>query len=293
MSCTVCPRNCKIDRTAAKGFCGCSSVVRVARAALHYDEEPSISGSRGSGTIFFSGCNLKCIFCQNMVLTDGTLGEICDVPRLADIMLKLQSLGAHNINLVTPTPHRDTLTEALRLAKNDGLIIPVVYNTNAYETVKTVRAYEGLVDIYLPDLKYVDPRLSLKFSRASDYFDTAIEAIAEMIDQVGFMETDENGIAVKGVRIRHLVLPGCVYDTRSVLDAVKARFGVDCPISLMSQFTPIPECAIQPLDRPLTQREYENALAYCFSLGFTNVYMQELSSVGRSYTPPFSDHIDL
>ena len=268
-------------------------MVRVARAALHYDEEPSISGSRGSGTIFFSGCNLKCIFCQNMVLTDGTFGEICDVPRLVDIMLKLQSLGAHNINLVTPTPHRDTLTEALRLAKENGLSIPVVYNTNAYETVETIRAFDGLVDIYLPDLKYVDPRLSLKFSRASDYFDTAIEAIGEMIRQVGFMQTDADGIAKKGVRIRHLVLPGCVYDTRNVLDAIKDRFGVDCPISLMSQFTPIPECTIKPLDRPLTQREYENALAYCISLGFTNVYMQELSSVGRSFTPPFSDHISL
>ena len=293
MSCTICPRNCKIDRTAAKGFCGCSSVVRVARAALHYDEEPSISGSRGSGTIFFSGCNLKCIFCQNMVLTDGTLGEICDVPRLVDIMLKLQSLGAHNINLVTPTPHRDTLTEALRLTKENGLSIPVVYNTNAYETVETIRAFDGLVDIYLPDLKYVDPRLSLKFSRASDYFDTAIEAIGEMIRQVGFMQTDADGIAKKGVRIRHLVLPGCVYDTRNVLDAIKDRFGVDCPISLMSQFTPIPECTIKPLDRPLTQREYENALAYCISLGFTDVYTQDLTSVGRSFTPPFSDHLDL
>ena len=293
MSCTICPRNCKIDRTAAKGFCGCSSVVRVARAALHYDEEPSISGSRGSGTIFFSGCNLKCIFCQNMVLTDGTFGEICDVPRLVDIMLKLQSLGAHNINLVTPTPHRDTLTEALRLAKENGLSIPVVYNTNAYETVETIRAFDGLVDIYLPDLKYVDPRLSLKFSRASDYFDTAIEAIGERIRQVGFMQTDADGIAKKGVRIRHLVLPGCVYDTRNVLDAIKDRFGVDCPISLMSQFTPIPECTIKPLDRPLTQREYENALAYCISLGFTDVYTQYLTSVGRSFTPPFSDHLDL
>ena len=293
MSCTICPRNCKIDRTAAKGFCGCSSMVRVARAALHYDEEPSISGSRGSGTIFFSGCNLKCIFCQNMVLTDGTLGEICDVPRLVDIMLKLQSLGAHNINLVTPTPHRDTLTEALRLAKENGLSIPVVYNTNAYETVETIRAFDGLVDIYLPDLKYVDPRLSLKFSRASDYFDTAIEAIGEMIRQVGFMQTDADGIAKKGVRIRHLVLPRCVYDTRNVLDAIKDRFGVDCPISLMSQFTPIPECTIKPLDRPLTQREYENALAYCISLGFTDVYTQDLTSVGRSFTPPFSDHLDL
>ena len=293
MSCTICPRNCKIDRTAAVGFCGCSSVVRVARAALHFDEEPSISGTRGSGTIFFSGCNLKCIFCQNMVLTDGTLGEVFSVPRLAETMLKLQSLGAHNINLVTPTPHRGALTEALRMAKATGLSIPVVYNTNAYETVETIRAYEGLVDIYLPDLKYVDPRLSLKFSRASDYFDTAIEEITEMIRQVGFMKTDGNGIAEKGVRIRHLVLPGCVFDTRNVLGAIKERFGADCPISLMSQFTPIPECTVKPLDRPLTRREYESALDYCISLGFTNVYTQDLSSVGRSFTPPFSDHIEL
>ncbi|MBR5427689.1 MAG: radical SAM protein [Clostridia bacterium] len=293
MGCNICPRTCNIDRTAAKGFCGCSSVVRVARAALHYDEEPSISGTRGSGTIFFSGCNLKCIFCQNMVLTDGKLGEVFSVPRLAETMLKLQALGAHNINLVTPTPHRDAIVEALRLAKRDGLQIPVVYNTNAYETVDTIKAYRGLVDIYLPDFKYVDPRLSLKFSRASDYFDTAIEAIAEMIDQVGFMRTDENGIATKGVRIRHLVLPGCVYDTRNVLDAIRDRFGADCPISLMSQFTPIPECSVKPLDRPLTPREYENALAYCISLGFTNVFTQKLSSVGRSFTPPFSDHVEL
>ena len=293
MACNICPRNCKIDRTAAAGFCGCSSVVRVARAALHFDEEPSISGMHGSGTIFFSGCNLKCIFCQNMVLTDGKLGEVFSVPRLAETMLKLEALGAHNINLVTPTPHRDAIVEALRLAKNDGLRIPVVYNTNAYETVDTIKAYQGLVDIYLPDLKYVDPRLSLKFSRASDYFDTAIEAIAEMIDQVGFMQTDENGIAFQGVRIRHLVLPGCVFDTRNVLDAIKARFGTDCPISLMSQFTPIPACTVKPLDRPLTQREYENALEYCISLGFTDVYTQDLTSVGRSFTPPFSDHVEL
>ena len=293
MACNVCPRDCNVDRTAASGFCGCSSVVRVARAALHYDEEPSVSGTRGSGTIFFSGCNLKCIFCQNMVLQNGTLGEIFSVSRLAETMLKLQALGAHNINLVTPTPHRAALTEALRRAKNDGLQIPVVYNTNAYETVETIHAYEGLIDIFLPDLKYVDPRLSLKFSKASDYFDTAIEAIAEMIRQVGFMKTDDCGIAFRGVRIRHLVLPGCVFDTRNVLDAIKERFGIDCPISLMSQFTPIPECTLKPLDRPLTAREYESALAYCISLGFTDVYTQELSSVGRSFTPPFSDHVEL
>lgn len=293
MACNICPRACKTDRSAAVGFCGCSSVVRVARAALHFDEEPCISGTNGSGTIFFSGCNLKCIFCQNMVLTDGTLGEVFSVPRLAETMLKLEALGAHNINLVTPTPHRDAIIDALRLAKRSGLTIPIVYNTNAYETVDSIRSYEGLIDIYLPDLKYVDPRLSLKFSRASDYFKTAIEAIAEMIRQVGFMETDESGIATRGVRIRHLVLPGCVFDTRNVLDAIKNRFGVGCPISLMSQFTPIPQCTVKPLDRPLTPREYESALDYCLSLGFTNVYTQELTSVGRSFTPPFSDHVDL
>ncbi|MBQ2201901.1 MAG: radical SAM protein, partial [Clostridia bacterium] len=211
---------------------------------------PCISGTRGSGTIFFSGCNLKCIFCQNMVLQNGTLGEVFSVPRLAETMLKLQALGAHNINLVTPTPHRESLTDALKTAKENGLSIPIVYNTNAYETVETIRTYEGLVDIYLPDLKYVDPRLSLQFSRASDYFETAIEAISEMYRQVGPMITDENGIAVKGVRIRHLVLPGCVFDTRNVLNAIRDRFGVDCPISLMSQYTPIPECRLKPLDRP-------------------------------------------
>ena len=293
MGCLICPRNCSVDRSAAKGFCGCSSVVRVARAALHFDEEPPISGTRGSGTIFFSGCNLKCVFCQNFVLTDGSLGEIVTVERLKELMLKLQEQGAHNINLVTPTPHRDAILSALRLAKESGLTIPVVYNTGAYETVETIRAFEGLIDVYLPDLKYVDPRLSQKFSHAADYFDTAIEAIAEMIRQVGFLTLDGEGIAKKGVRIRHLVLPGCVYDTRAVLEAIKDRFGTDCPISLMSQFTPIPECTLKPLDRPLTRREYDAALDFCLSLGFTDVYTQDLSSVGRSFTPPFSDRLEI
>ena len=293
MACNICPRQCKIDRTAAAGFCGCSSVTRVARAALHFDEEPCISGTRGSGTIFFSGCNLKCIFCQNYVITGGTLGEVFSVPRLAETMLKLEQRGAHNINLVTPTPHRDMIIGALQLARREGLKIPIVYNTGSYETVETIHAYEGLVDIFLPDLKYFDPRLSLRFSHAPDYFDVAIKAIEEMHRQVGPMVTDVNGLAIKGVRIRHLVLPGCVFDTRSVLNEIKDRFGTNCPISLMSQFTPIPECTEKPLDRPLTKREYDSALDYCISLGFSNVYTQDLSSVGRSFTPPFSDHVEL
>ena len=168
-----------------------------------------------------------------------------------------------------------------------------MYNTNSYETVETIRAYEGLIDIYLPDLKYVDARLSQAFSRAADYFPVAIAAIEEMMRQVGPMVANEAGLAVRGVRIRHLVLPGCVFDTREVLREIKERFGADCPISLMSQYTPIPSCTRKPLDRPLTKREYEAALDCCLSLGFTNVYTQELSSVGASYTPPFSDRVDL
>lgn len=293
MGCTICPRNCNIDRTAASGFCGCSSVPRIARAALHFDEEPCISGTRGSGTIFFSGCNLKCIFCQNMVLQAGTLGEPFSVARLADVMQKLQALGAHNINLVTPTPHRDALLCALRDAKNNGLVIPVVYNTNAYETVETIDAFWGLVDVYLPDLKYHDSRLAARFSHAADYFDTAIEAIAAMVRQVGFLRTDEQGLAVRGVRIRHLVLPGCVFDTRAVLEAIKDRFGADCPLSLMAQYTPIPQCTQKPLDRKLTSREYDAAVDACLSLGFTDVLIQGLDSVGASFTPPFSDQVTL
>ncbi|MBR0081543.1 MAG: radical SAM protein [Clostridia bacterium] len=293
MSCTLCPRQCPIDRTAANGFCGCSSVPKIARAALHYDEEPCISGTRGSGTIFFSGCNLKCIFCQNIVLQDGTLGEPFSVERLADVMRKLQSMGAHNINLVTPTPHHDAIVSALKKAKQNGLTIPVLYNTNSYESVETIRSYEGLVDLYLPDLKYCDERIARRFSKATDYFPTAMNAIGEMIRQVGFMQLDENGIATRGVRIRHLVLPGCVFDTRAILDAIASRFGTDCPLSLMSQYTPIPSCTVPPLNRRLTQREYETALDYCLSLGFRDVLSQGLDSAESHYTPPFSDHVTL
>ncbi|MBR3179786.1 MAG: radical SAM protein [Clostridia bacterium] len=293
MSCNICPRNCNIDRTAANGFCGCSFVPRVARAALHFDEEPSISGNRGSGTIFFSGCNLKCIFCQNMVLQDGTLGELFSLERLSQTMLKLQSLGAHNINLVTPTPHRDILIPALHLAKSQGLSIPVVYNTGSYETAETIRAFEGLIDIYLPDLKYHNETLALRFSHAPNYNGIAIEAIKEMVRQVGPMQTDSSGIAVKGVRIRHLVLPGCVFDTRAILDQIVEVFGKDMPLSLMSQYTPVSTCKEPPLTRRLTKQEYHSAVEYCIQLGFTDVFCQGLDSARPEYTPPFSNQVVL
>ncbi len=293
MSCDICPRRCYIDRTAANGFCGCSSIPKIARVALHFDEEPCISGTRGSGTIFFSGCNLKCIFCQNIAIQDGTLGESVSPDRLVEIMLKLQSMGAHNINLVTPTPHRDVLAKVIRIAKNTGLTIPVLYNTSAYETVETIQCYEGLCDIYLPDLKYHDNRLANRFSRVTDYFKTAIESIGEMIHQTGFMQTDSDGIALRGVRIRHLVLPGCVFDTRDLLTEIAERFGTDCPISLMSQYTPITSCKEAPLTRRLTSREYQSAVDYAISLGFSDVYCQGLDSAVADYTPPFTNVIEL
>ena len=293
MSCNICPRNCQIDRTAAKGFCGCSSVPKIARAALHFDEEPCISGTKGSGTIFFSGCNLRCVCCQNIVLQDGTLGEPFSLERLSETMLKLQALGAHNINLVTPTPHREILVPALERARKNGLTIPVLYNTNSYEMVDTIRSYDGLVDLYLPDLKCCDDRIAKKFSKARDYFPVAMDAIAEMIRQTGFMQLNADGLAMRGTRIRHLVLPACGFDTRNVLDAIAERFGTDCPLSLMSQYTPIETCKEPPLNRRLTKREYELAVEHCLSLGFTQVLIQELTSAQSFYTPPFSDHVDL
>lgn len=293
MSCEICPRKCNVDRTAAIGFCGCSSVPKIARAALHFDEEPCISGTRGSGAIFFSGCNMKCIYCQNIVLQSGHLGEFFPLSLLSDCMLKLQDLGAHNINLVTPTPHMNTIVGSIRKARQDGLHIPILYNTNSYEMPSTIQSYDKLVEIFLPDLKYHDDRLAIRFSNAPHYSETALKAIEQMILQTGFMKNDADGIAVSGVRIRHLVLPGCVYDTRMVLKDIASHFGTDCPISLMSQYTPISTCKDRILNRRITAREYETAVDYCISLGFRNVYTQGLDSVGTSYTPSFSNHVDI
>lgn len=287
MSCTICPRHCPVDRNRSAGFCSCTDTVRVARIGLHYDEEPFISGTGGSGTVFFTGCNLKCIYCQNYRINDGSLGRTVTSSELADAMIRLQSDGALNINLVTPTPHRDTVLSAILQARNNGLTVPIVYNTNAYETVDTIRMFDGLVDIYLPDFKYADDRLAIAFSNAKGYCKVAKDSITEMVRQVGFLKTNENRIAVRGVHIRHLVLPNCIADTRSVLDILLEAFGKDCPISIMSQYTPIPQCKKPPLHRRLTQREYDHAVEYALSLGFSNLIVQKLDSVGAHYTPAF------
>ncbi len=292
MSCDLCPRNCIVDRHIQRGFCGCSDTMRIARIGLHRYEEPCICGTGGSGAVFFSGCNLRCVFCQNKVLQTGKLGQEFTPEELAKAMLELQRMGAENINLVTPTPHADGICRALDLAKNNGLSLPIVYNTNGYLSVGTVDKLSSHVDIWLPDFKYHDQRLADRFSAAPKYFETALSAIRRMLECSGQLTLDENGRAKKGVLIRHLVLPGCVFDTRDVLSAIAEQFGTDTYLSLMHQFTPQPD-GKAPLNRRLTKREYENAVEACLNLGFSRVYIQEEQSATFAYTPDFSNHVSV
>ena len=290
MCCCLCPRACGADRKEVIGFCGCTDACRVSRAGLHHFEEPFISGTRGSGTVFFSGCNLRCIYCQNMPLQSGTLGQALTAEELSNTMLRLQEIGAHNINLVTASPHLIILCDALSLAKSKGLTIPIVYNTSAYETAAAIERLSGLVDVYLPDLKYKNAELSARFSGCSNYFEIAVAAISAMFAQVGHLRLNENGIAICGVLIRHLVLPGCAFDTRDILDEIAARFSPDCHLSLMRQYTPFPELP-PPLNRRVTDREYESCLSHCLKLRFSNVYTQDKESATFAYTPEFSNRI--
>ncbi len=289
--CNCCPRRCNIDRAQRTGFCCADDIPRVARAALHHWEEPMFSGTRGSGAVFFSGCALRCIFCQNMDISAHQKGELCDKAKLIDLFLSLQEQGAHNINLVTPTPHIMAIKSALTEAKKSGLTIPILYNTSGYETAEALRSLEGLIDIYLPDLKYVTPEVSLAFSGAADYFQFAGPAILEMQRQAGILQIDDEGIATRGLLIRHLVLPGCIDETRRVLDFVANHFPKETYLSLMRQYTPASPHLKAPLNRPLTAREYERAADYCLQIGFPNVLLQEASAATSAYTPPFFDNL--
>ena len=288
--CVICPRACGAERNVIVGYCGCTNDCRVARIGLHHFEEPCISGTCGSGTIFFSGCNLRCVYCQNMPLQSGRVGQILSARELCDTMLRLQDIGAHNINLVTPTPHLLTVCEAIARAKAQGLTIPILYNTSAYETTAAIEQLCGLVDIYLPDLKYKSTELSARFSACMDYFEKAWAAILAMFAQVGHLQLDEDGIATRGVLIRHLVLPGCAFDTRDVLSEIAATFSPDCHLSLMRQYTPLPDIQ-PPLNRSITDREYESCVDHCLSLGFSHVYVQDKKSASFAYTPEFYDKL--
>ena len=290
MRCDLCPRRCAVDRRIRPGFCGCGETMRIARIGIHRYEEPCICGPGGSGAVFFSGCNLRCVFCQNKVLQTGRVGQTFSPEALAQAMLELQRIGAENVNLVTPTPHVNGILRAVDIARDGGLSLPIVYNTNGYLSVDTVDKLSGYVDIWLPDFKYHDQRLADRFSAAPHYFETALSAIGRMLEQSGQLVMDERERAKKGVLIRHLVLPGCVYDTRDVLSSIKTHFGTDTCLSLMHQFTPQPD-GQPPLDRRLTKREYDNAVNACLDMGFTRVYIQEECSASFAFTPAFSDEV--
>lgn len=291
MSCYDCPVSCGAEReTGEYGVCGAGRLAVVSRAARHFYEEPPLSGTRGSGAVFFAGCNMRCVFCQNKSISAAVPGTVpgreLDEYGLARVMLRLQELGAHNIDLVTPTPHIRLIARAVPLAREEGLTVPIVYNTNGYEKAESLRLLEGLVDIYLPDLKYVSSFLAERYSGREDYFEFAAPALEEMYRQVGTLQLDEEGIAKRGLIVRHLVLPRAVDETRRVLDHIAASLPLETYISLMSQYTPIPGMQ-SPLDRRLTRAEYRRAVEYCISLGFTNVFIQRLSSAESDYTPDF------
>lgn len=296
MKCVLCPRQCGIDRANGRGYCGESGQVRVARASLHMWEEPCISGKTGSGTVFFSGCPLKCVFCQNQKIASGDRGRMLTNEQLAGLFLLLQDKGAANINLVTPTHFAPQIAEALRLSRADGLSIPIVYNTSGYEQVETLRMLEGLVDIYLPDLKYFSGELSARYSNAPDYFTHASLAIAEMVRQVGaplFADTCcGEKMMRRGVIVRHMVMPGHVRDSKAVIKYLHDTYGDNIYISIMNQYTPPGDMDdYSEISRRVTRREYQRVIDYAIALDIGNAYVQEGDTAEESFIPDFDNEM--
>ena len=289
MLCNLCPRECNVNRGLSKvGFCKVPNQIKVSRAALHYWEEPCISGEEGSGTVFFSGCNLGCVYCQNRKIAEGVCGKEITVDRLAAIFLELQAQGANNINLVTPSHYVFQIIEAIEMAKKDGLVLPVVYNSSAYEKVDTLKALEGYVDVYLPDFKYMDDTLAKKYSKANDYSEIAKSAIAEMVRQVGKPMFNEKEMLVKGVVVRHLVLPGCTEDSKQVIKYLYEMYKNDIYISILSQFTPLAGLEEYPeINRNVTEEEYEEVVDFAIEIGVENGFIQEGDVAKESFIPEF------
>ena len=284
--CTLCPRNCRVDRSLKEGICQSGSMPKIARAALHHWEEPVISGNRGSGTVFFSGCSLKCVFCQNTDISHGNFGKTVSAERLRKIFFELIEKGAHNINLVNPTHWAAPVLDALK----DPLPVPVVYNTGGYDSVETLRRFDGKISIYLPDMKYASSEIAAKYSKAADYPEVAKSAITEMFRQTGSYEIDDDGIMRRGVIIRHLILPNNLENTFRVIDWVEETFRPGQVLfSLMSQFTPAGDLTNYPeLQRRLSQDEYDLCYDYLADSDIEDGFFQELSSAKEEYIPPFN-----
>ena len=288
-NCKICPRNCKINRTKNIGYCKCNDKIKIALVSTHYYEEPCISKENGSGTIFFSNCNMNCIFCQNYEISQQGKGKEVSVERLADIMLEQQERKVNNINLVTPTMYVYQIIEAIKIARKKGLIIPIVYNTNSYENIETIKALNGYIDIYLPDLKYYTDSLSIKYSNAPHYFENATRAIKEMKKQIPEYEFDENGTMKKGVIIRHLILPNYLQNTKNILKWIKDNFDDEIYVSIMAQYFPSYKAKEdEKINRKISMREYRKIEEYVYELNFKNGYMQDLVKNEEEYVPNFN-----
>lgn len=288
-NCLLCPRKCDINRrTGQTGVCGVSSEIKVARAALHYWEEPCISGKRGSGAVFFSGCSLHCVFCQNREISDGKEGKVISKARLSDIFMELAGKGANNINLVTPGQYIPDIVWAVNDAKSRGMKLPIIYNTSGYENVTELKLLEDIVDVYLPDFKYMDSTLSARYSRAKDYPSVAKQALSEMVrQQPDVVIDDATGLIQKGVIVRQLLLPGHVNDAKAVLKYLYDTYHDHVYISMMSQFTPIALKDYPEINRTVTKREYERLVNYALEIGITNAFIQEGDVAKDSFIPAF------
>lgn len=287
--CQICPRDCKVNRLLGnKGYCKCDDKIKVALVSIHDYEEPCISGKNGSGTVFFSNCNLNCVFCQNYEISQEGKGKEVTIERLAEIFIEQQSRGVNNINLVTPTMYVYQIIEAIKIAREKGLKIPIIYNSNGYENVETIKLLEGYIDVYLPDLKYYSDLISVKYSKAPHYFEIAKEAIKEMLRQVGNPVFNDEGIIQKGVIIRHLVLPNHIQNTKNILKWIKENLNEGVYVSVMAQYFPTYKAKeIEGLDRKLTNKEYKEVEKYLYSLDIENGYMQDLGKHEEEFVPCF------
>ena len=289
--CNLCMRNCNVNRNkGVKGLCNSTNNIRIARAALHFWEEPCISGENGSGTVFFSNCNLKCVFCQNYEISSEGFGKEITIDRLADIFIEQQEKGANNINLVTPTHFVPQIIEALKIAKNNGLDLPIVYNTNSIDTLDTIKALNGYIDVYLPDFKYFEDKYSMKYSKIKGYSKNVIDVIDEMIKQVGAPKFNKDGIIEKGVIVRHLLLPGLLFDSKKVVDAIYNNFGDNVYISLMNQYTPMHNAKMYPeINKSINEKTYDVLIDYALSIGIKNGFIQESGTNSKEFVPDFNN----
>lgn len=289
--CEICPHKCRIDRTKNQiGRCKSTDKVKIALYSIHDFEEPCISGKNGSGTVFFSNCNMNCIYCQNYEISQEGRGKEISIEELADIFIKQQNRNVENINLVTPTSYVLQIIEAIKIAKSNGLKIPIVYNTNGYERVETLKLLKGYIDIYLPDLKYYDDKIGKKYSKIDNYFEIATKAIQEMYRQVGAPKLDERGIIKKGLMIRHLVLPNNIENSKKVLKWIKENIDENVYIDIMAQYFPTYKAKnVQELNRKLNKKEYEEIEDYVYKLDIKNGYMQDLGEHEEEYVPKWED----